>query len=162
MTIIYIKRCTTEADFAFAVRITKDYLRWLDADLSFQDIDSELSNFSSMFGPPQGNFLFAWHNSDLAAGVGLRRFDDNLCEMKRLFVYDAFKRQGIGRCLCTAHVQYAVELGYASMRLDTLGRMKAAMKLYESIGFVEFGTYLFNPNPTAKYMGLSLQQSNRS
>lgn len=108
---IDIKHCSTNADFDFAVRITKDYLRWLDMDLSFQDIDSELSDFSSLYGPPQGIFLLAWHNSDLAGGVGLRRFDDDICEMKRLFVYDPFKRRGIRRRLCTALFQYAVGLG---------------------------------------------------
>jgi hypothetical protein len=78
---IDIKHCSTDADFDFAVRITKDYLRWLDMDLSFQDIDNKLSDFSSLCGPPQGIFLLAWHNSDLAGGVGLRRFDDDIYEM---------------------------------------------------------------------------------
>ena len=158
MTIVDIQRCATDADFAFAMRITRDYLRWLDMDLSFQDIDNELANFSSMYGPPLGVFLLAWHNGNLAGGVGLRRFKDDICEMKRLFVYDAFKRQGIGRRLCKALVQHAVELGYVSMRLDTLGRMKAAIKLYGSVGFVEIEPYRFNPDPTVKYMELRLQQ----
>ena len=78
---IDIKHCSTDADFDFAVRITKDYLRWLDMDLSFQDIDNEFSNFSSMYGPPQGIFLLAWRKRDLVGGVGLRRFDDDIYEM---------------------------------------------------------------------------------
>ena len=155
---IDIKRCSTDADFDFAVRLTKDYLRWLDMDLSFQGNDSELSNFSSMYRSPQGIFLLAWHKSDLAGGVGLRRFNVDICEMKRLFVYTPFKRQGIGRRLCTVLIQDAVKLGYARMRLDSLARMKAAIKLYESLGFIEIEPYRFNPDPTAKYMELSLQQ----
>jgi len=30
-------------------------------DLSFQDIDKELSDFPSMYGHPNGLFLLAWH-----------------------------------------------------------------------------------------------------
>ena len=153
-----IKRCTTDSDFALAKQITKDYIDWLDMDLSFQNIEMEFTNFSSMYGPPKGVFILAWHGGDLAGGVGLRQFEAQICEMKRLFVYDPFKRQGIGRRLCTALIQKAVKLGYTSMRLDTLGRMQAAIKLYESLGFKTIEPYRPNPDSTAKYMELRLQQ----
>ena len=39
---IEIKRCSTDSDFSSAIQITKDYIRWLNIDLSFQDIDKEL------------------------------------------------------------------------------------------------------------------------
>jgi ribosomal protein S18 acetylase RimI-like enzyme len=77
--------------------------------------------------------------------------------MKRLFVYDAFKRKGVGRTLCTKLIQEAMHLGYTKMRLDTLGRMKAAMRLYQNLGFKEIKPYRFNPDPTTKYMELHLR-----
>ena len=40
------------------MKITDDYIAWLDIDLSFQNIDMELSNFTSMYGPPNGLFRF--------------------------------------------------------------------------------------------------------
>jgi ribosomal protein S18 acetylase RimI-like enzyme len=42
------------------------------------------------------------------------------------------------------------------MRLDTLGHMKAAIRLYTTLGFKEIAPYRFNPDPTAKYMELNL------
>lgn len=154
---VEIKRCSTDSDFFVAVQITKDYIRWLDMDLSFQDIDKELSNFLSMYGPPNGLFLLAWHWGELAGGVGLRMFGPKVCEMKRLFVYDQFKSKGVGRSLCTALIQEAKNLGYEKMRLDTLGGMKAAIRLYISLGFEEIEPYRFNPDPTTKYMESSLK-----
>ena len=145
---IEIKHCSTDSDFSSAMQMTKDYIRWLNMDLSFQDIDKELLNFPSMYGPPNGLFLLAWHRDELGGGV---------CEMKRLFVYDPFKRKGVGCSLCTAIIKEAMNLGYDKMRLDTLGRMKAAKRLYENLGFREIEPYRFNPDPTTKYMELSLR-----
>ena len=43
------------------------------------------------------------------------------------------------------------------MRLDTLGRMQAAIRLYESLGFKEIAPYRFNPDLTTHYMELELK-----
>lgn len=153
-----IKPCLTESDFSSAIQLTRDYLHWLNMDLTFQDIDKEMSNFSAMYGPPTGLFLLAWHDGKLAGGAGLRKLEGKTCEMKRLFVYDQFKHIGIGRRLCEAIIQEAKNVGYRKMRLDTLGRMKAAMKLYRSLGFEEIEPYRFNPDPTTKYLELHLKR----
>lgn len=153
---IEIKKCSTDSDFSYAMQITTDYIAWLNMDLSFQNIDKELSDFPLMYGPPNGFFLLAWHEGELAGGVGLRMHESKVCEMKRLFVYDKFKNKGVGRSLCTKLIKKAKNLGYKKMRLDTLGRMKSAIRLYESLGFMEIESYRFNPDPTTKYMELIL------
>ncbi len=154
---LVIKPCEKDSDFLFAKQIVKEYIRWLNIDLSFQDIDKELSDLSSIYGPPNGLFLLAWHEDELAGGVGLRMLEPTVCEMKRLYVYDQFKNKGIGRRLCIALIQGARNLGYEKMRLDTLDRMKSAIGLYKSMGFKEIEPYRFNPDPTTKYMELSLR-----
>ncbi len=153
---IEIRHCSTDSDFSCAIRITKDYIQWLSMDLSFQDIDREFLNFPEMYGPPDGLFLLAMHEGVPAGGVGLRLLEARICEMKRLFVYDRFKNRGVGSSLCRALVREAGVLGYEKMRLDTLDRMKAAIRLYESLGFREIAPYRFNPDPAAKYMELDL------
>jgi putative acetyltransferase len=57
---LLIKPCEKDSDFLFAKQLVKDYIRWLNIDLSFQDIDKELSDLSSMYGHPKGLFLLAW------------------------------------------------------------------------------------------------------
>jgi putative acetyltransferase len=154
---IEIKHCATESDFSSALQITKDYIRWLNMDLSFQGIDKEFSNFASMYGPPNGLFLLAWHRGELGGGIGLRILEAKICEMKRLFVYEQFQGKGLGRSLCTELIQESIKLGYETMRLDTLEQMKAAIRLYENLGFKEIAPYRFNPDPTTKYMELRLE-----
>ena len=154
---LVIKPCEKDADFLVARQLVNDYIRWLNIDLSFQDIDKELSGLSSMYGPPNGLFLLAWQGGELADGVGLRMLEPAVCEMKRLPVYDQFKDQGIGRRLCVALIQEARGRGYEIMRLDTLDRMRSARGLYKSLGFRAIEPYRFNPDPSATYMELRLR-----
>lgn len=154
---IEIKKCLTDADFSYALRITHDYMDWLEMDLSFQDIGKELKRFPAMYGEPQGLFLLAWKVNELAGGVGLRTLAPRICEMKRLYVYDAYKGQGVGRQLCNALIKEALRLGFHKMRLDTLDRMTPAITLYRSLGFEEIASYRFNPDPTARFFELDLK-----
>ena len=154
---VEIKTCSTDLDFSLALHITRDYIRWLNIDLSFQNIEHELSNFSSMYVAPNGLFLLAWYNGKLAGGVGFRKFDTKVCEMKRLFVYEQFRGMGLGKSLCVELIKKAKKFGYEKMRLDTLGRMKAAIKLYKTLGFKEITPYCFNPDQTAKFMEMNLK-----
>ena len=153
---VKIIRCTTQSDYSHAKQIMDDYIAWLDMDLSFQHIDDELADFSAMYGPPDGCFLIAWVEGCLAGGVGLRKYESVICEMKRLFIYEMFREKGVGRILCTALIDEARHLGYERMRLDTLGYMKIARKLYRSLGLCEIDAYRFNPDPTTKFMELKL------
>ena len=152
-----IRKCSTASDYRCARQVTDDYLAWLDLDLSFQGIERELAEFSAMYGPPEGLFLLALSGGEPAGGVGLRSLGEGLCEMKRLFVYDRFKGRKVGRILCLRLIEEARQLGYEKMRLDTLARMEAAIRLYASLGFKEIAAYRFNPDPTTKYMELSLK-----
>jgi putative acetyltransferase len=151
-----IRPCKKDSDFFLARQLVKDYIRCLNIDLSFQDIDKELWDLPLMYGPPKGLFLLAWYKDELAGGVGLRMLEPAVCEMKRLYVYDQFRNKGIGRRLCVALIQEARTLGYDKMRLDTLDRMTSAIGLYKSLGFKEIEPYRFNPDPATNYMELRL------
>ena len=153
---VEFRRCLTSEDFSLAVELTRAYLRQLDLDLAFQNIDRELADFPHMYGAPYGVFLLAFVDGELAGGVGLRRLESEVCEMKRLFVHDGFKGLGLGRRLCLRLIEEARSLGYAGMRLDTLERMTAARTLYRSLGFRKIGPYCYNPDPTAEYLELVL------
>ncbi len=156
---IEIESCFVDSDFHLAKQITKEYIEWLNMDLSFQNIDEEFDNFTSIYSlKNNGIFLLARHNGELAGGVGFRKFEENIAEMKRLFVYQKFRGMKIGEKLTTQLITEAKRLGYDKMRLDTLGYMKSAIKLYKKLGFEEIVSYRFNPDPTAVYMELQLDK----
>ena len=122
-------------------------------DLTFQNIENELRGFNKMYLPPEGCYLIAiTENGETAGGVGLRKFSADICEMKRLYVYPDYLRKGLGEALCKELIKNAKKLGYKKMRLDTIGKLKAANRLYDKLGFYEIEPYRENPDKTARFM----------
>lgn len=76
--------------------------------------------------------------------------------MKRLFLREAGRGQGLGEALATAAIDWARDTGYTRMLLDTLPSMGAAHRLYERLGFAQSLAYRHNPVPGARFMALTL------
>jgi ribosomal protein S18 acetylase RimI-like enzyme len=77
-------------------------------------------------------------------------------EMKRLYVREAFRGNGLGRELAERVIAAAREERYARIFLDTLPSMREAIALYRALGFRERGPYAADPTPGARYFELSL------
>jgi GNAT superfamily N-acetyltransferase len=151
-----LKLCAGDADYDSARQITRDYIAWLNLDLSFQNLEREFADFAQVYGPPGGAYWLAFVGGALAGGAGLRSLEPGVCEMKRLYVYECFQRQGIGQALGRQLIATARQLGYARMRLDTVERLAAAIRLYERLGFRAIPAYCYNPDPTARFFELKL------
>ena len=136
-----------------------EYAESLDVDLAFQNFDQELSDFPANYLPPTGALLLASRDERLAGSVAMRRLDQGICEMKRLYVRPAFRGLGVGRDLAVAIIAAARGAGYTHMRLDTLPAMGDAQRLYGILGFREIAAYYENPIPGSKYLELDLRSS---
>ena len=101
--------------------------------------------------PPKGVFLVGYEEGVATCCGGLKRLDDETCELKRMYVIPAARGRGVARILLTALEDRARELGYGVARLDTGPRQPGAQHLYESAGYIEIPN--FNANPVATYFG---------
>ncbi len=147
------KICKNKSDFEVALRVTSDYIKWLGMDLSFQDINKELSEFSEMYSEKnKGCYILVKYQNEIAGGGALRMLEISIGEIKRMFVYEKFRGMGFGRFILDILTQKAVEFGYKKLRLDTLHKLKEANRLYEKAGFYDIPPYRFNPDPDARYM----------
>lgn len=133
-----------------------EYAAWLGIDLSFQGFAEELARFPGEYAPPRGRILLALEEGEPAGCVALHEFEGRICEMKRLYVRDAYRGKGIGRLLATGIIAAARKIGYTHMRLDTIQQLKAANVLYRSLGFQPCAPYRYNPIEGAVYMELNL------
>lgn len=147
-----IRPAETETDYQAARGLFEEYAESLDFELCFQDFADELERLPGDYAPPTGDLLLAEVDEMVAGCIAVRKLDEGVCEMKRLYVRPAFRQAGIGRALSEAILERARDLGYEVMRLDTVESMHAAQALYRSLGFRKTEPYYHNPLPNVVYM----------
>jgi GNAT superfamily N-acetyltransferase len=98
---------------------------------------------------PHGVFLVGYEDERPVAIGGLRRLEDDVCEIKRMYVAPAARSRGVGRALLTALEEAAAALGYTRVRLDAGPRQTESKRLFAAVGYVEIAPY--NANHIADY-----------
>ena len=133
----------------------REYAESLGVDLGYQGFEEEVRDLPGHYAPPRGMLMLA-RGDDVIGCVGVRPFDDQTAEMKRLYVRPAGRGLGLGRTLAEAAIDFAREAGYRRMRLDTLPRMQRAQELYRALGFVAITPYRYSAVPGTVYLELDL------
>jgi putative acetyltransferase len=147
----------TPAQLAQARELFLEYAQSLGFSLCFQNFDKELAGLPGDYAPPDGRLLLAEYEGQVAGCIALHKLADGICEMKRLYLRPQFRGKGLGRELADRIIAEARQIGYDSMRLDTVEPvMKDAVAMYRRIGFHEIAPYCTNPIPGALYMELQL------
>jgi putative acetyltransferase len=142
-------------------RHTQD-IHLIDAYFDAAAFDAELDGLPGAYVPPRGQLLLATSGGIAAGCVALREVDAASCEMKRMFVYEQFHGQGVGRALATAIIEQARSLGYRKMLLDTSIRQDEAQRLYAKLGFKVVQPYYELPKDMKDwlvFMELKLQRA---
>jgi GNAT superfamily N-acetyltransferase len=99
--------------------------------------------------PPHGAFLVGYEDEAPVAIGGLRRLEDGVCEIKRMYVVPAARSRGVGRALLSALEDAARAIGYERVRLDAGPAQQHSQVLFADTGYVEIPPY--NANHIAVY-----------
>ncbi len=103
------------------------------------------------FGTPLGAIAYR-QLLGTGEGTGKRAGKAQTCEIKRLFVGEAGRGQGLGKLLLTEVLGRARARGYSLAMLDTdPSSMQSAERLYRKLGFRETRTWPV-PNTSASHV----------
>ena len=155
---IAITPAAAPEDVAQAKTLFLEYAASLGFSLCFQGFDRELAEQPGRYAPPSGALLLARVDGALAGCIALRALaEEGACEMKRLYVRDAYRGIGLGRRLAERVIDVARGKGYSRMRLDTLPTMVRAIPMYRKLGFGEIPPYTVNPVEGALFLEKDLR-----
>lgn len=130
----------------------KTFKKYLD----IQNYDEEINHLEMKYGEPEGRLYLIYSNGELAGCIGLRKIDDQNCEMKRLYIRPKHRGKKLGKMLIEKIISDARKIGYSYMLLDTLPFLSSAIGMYKSFGFYEIESYNDSPMETSIYMKLDL------
>ena len=101
--------------------------------------DAELEDMYLSYQKQGKYYLVVEENGVLYGGAGIAPLDGEegkgVCELRKMYFIPQSRGKGLGKLLIDKCIEQAKELGYKSMYLETMEKMKMAQKLYQSRGF---------------------------
>ncbi len=92
--------------------------------------------------------VVVYDKDKLVGGGAIRRYDGDNVELKRVFVHNEYQGQGIGTRLVSLLIEWAAELGYRRMILETGELLAESCAVYKKLGFAvipNYGPYVDMP-----------------
>ena len=82
-------------------------------------------------------FIAEDDNKQIIGGAGIAEFENIDCcaEIQKLYLTDAAKGKGMGRLLMQTAENFAKSKNYKNLYLETHSNLRAAVRLYEKLGF---------------------------
>ena len=151
-----VRRLSAEPEMRQSgAELVEEYLRLPDGWAAVGGVPTHLppalgrvvDEFPGPAAPPSGDVLLSLAGTTLVGQVLLVRHDEISARIERLHVRDGWTRQGRGRELVDAALGLAADLGYRRVVLDVLPERRAAVRIYESFGFVPIDPYAEYPMP---------------
>ncbi|MFW6203816.1 MAG: GNAT family N-acetyltransferase [Actinomycetota bacterium] len=124
-------------------------VRALEAELQAEYInryggEDETPVGDGQFDPPDGLFIVAFLGSEPVASGGFRRHSADAAEIKRMYVPEHHRREGLARRLLAELETHAAAAGYRRTVLVTGLRQPEAIALYESSGYQPIAPFGFH------------------
>lgn len=135
-------RLITAADNPVIAEIIRTNLKKFHLDIpGTAYFDPELDCLSEYYSAAPGKraYFIAEDDKQIIGGVGVAEFENIDCcaEIQKLYLTDAAKGKGLGRMLMQTAENFAKDKNYKKLYLETHSDLKAAVRLYEKLGFKE-------------------------
>jgi GNAT superfamily N-acetyltransferase len=107
----------------------------------------DVIQFQEHYVDRDGIFLVMWEEGHIIATGALRRLEESIGEIKRVWLLTEYQGKGYGYQLMAALIQQARNNGYAKLRLETAPALQPrAYAFYHSLGFKDIPRYGNDPD----------------
>ena len=99
----------------------------------------DMNDVQQTYFDNDGTFLVMTDENQLIGTGAIRKFEDKVCELKRLWLLPDYHGKGLGYRMTQELLAFAREKGYELIRLETDPiYQKRAVEFYKRLGFYEF------------------------
>ncbi|WP_079508883.1 GNAT family N-acetyltransferase [Mesobacillus jeotgali] len=116
---------------------------YLDRAFNLQQLENELCT-------PSSEFFFVYFNNEVAGYLKINTKDaqteqmgEDTLEVERIYVKNAFKKQGLGKYLLNKAFEIARENNYKKIWLGVWEKNENAIAFYKRMGFIQTGEHSF-------------------
>ena len=132
-------------------RALEESIAYYEVQGILQDMDELLQTYFDN----DGVFLVLTDGDQIVGTGAIRKIDDEICELKRLWLLFEYHGKGLGYRMIQELFEFAREKGYRRIRLETDPNSQSrAFELYKRLGFYEIPRYSIHQDETAMEMVL--------
>lgn len=111
----------------------------------------DIEHIDHTYGKLGEAFFVAVDGDDVIGTVGIKKEDDRIALMRRLFVAPAYRNQQLGLKLIDRALQFCEEMGYQEVIFRTTSNMKRAIDICKKRGFVQRARIQLGPLELFKF-----------
>ena len=109
--------------------------------------DAETSKMYESYQGAHEIYFVVEKDGNVFGGAGikpLRDFENSVCELQKMYFSPEIRGLGLGKKVLMSCLEKAKEFGFKTCYLETIPSLKAAIHLYESLGFIQIDGPLGN------------------
>ncbi len=157
-----LTRLSSPADYEIFKGLLLEYAgRDLDNPKN-STIWSDIAQLPGRYAAPTGAALVARRGAELAGCGAFAASAHGIAEIKRVYVREGFRRQGLARTLTEALVTLARQAGYQTAAVCTWPHNTQALSLYRQLGFVPIPSFREPAKAHLIFLGLPLGPSDQN
>ena len=153
-----VREAAGEFDIGQVRRLVTAHGDALANTLGVEFVYADAARMPGPYAPPLGGVWLALHGEEGIGCVALRPLDEEMGEVKRMFVDPSWRGLGVGRALLVTLIEAARTRGYSALRLGTLHDMDSALALYQSLGFTPIERYRADELIDTRFFELQLHR----
>ena len=161
MSVAIVEAKNTE-QLGVVTALLMEYAKSMGEKLADSSLGKDLQEGLIRYSPPKGRLLLAVDDEEAVGCAGLSYIDEDTCELKRVYVKEILRGDGIGTQLSKTVLRHARWIGYKRAVLSVYRTNAAAIKLYERLGFTEVAPFKDNGiNEQLCFMGYELSNGDQ-